>query len=484
MGWRFRGGIGVVALACVLALGWTADASAVTRYAAPGGSTNDTLCTNSNPLVFRCTIYAAAQGPDVVAGDSVVIEPGNYTDTHDAAGDLGPTGVVSPVANTIGGAAGQPRPVITLSNATSTGFTISSGDVLSHLEIDTSVSSKNFDIVSSSGTGQDLIARSTATGGTACGINSGTLRESACLATGAGDTAAGTTGAGGALSVTLRDVTAVASGTGSRGFKFFNAGSSGAATASVLGVIARATGTSSADVFASNNPGSTATINIDYSNYATTAGATIVPGGNNQSGAPALAADGYHELPSSTATIDFGQTDGSSGTTDIDGQNRTVNGFPDIGADELGKATITNVTCSPPSIVLGGTSRCTAAPQDASPPFTTVTGNVAFSSDMAGSFNGGTTCSLNLISHTCFLDYTPSAAGTHTITATYLGDSSHEPSSGTTPLVVTAPPPPPPGDSGGSTTGSATSPTSTPTLKRCKKGRKLKHGRCVKKKRR
>jgi len=473
----------------VLSLVWIAAnvdaAAAVTRYAAPGGISNQDLCQSANPFTLRCSIYAAAVagggtgGTPVTTGDSVVIEPGNYSDS-----DLGPSGTVSPTANTVGGAAGQPRPVITLNNAgSSAAFDLQTSDFLSHVEIDTSARSQNLH-VSSSGTAEDVIARTTAASATACAVASGTLRESACLATGSGDSAVGTAGAGGTLSITLRDVTAVASGNASRGLNMDNGGTSGAATASVKSVIARASGTGTPyDVVATTGGGTASmTVNIDYSNYATAGGATIVPGGNNQSGAPALAADGYHELSSSSATIDLGQTDGSSGTADIDGQTRTISGFPDIGADELGKPTTTTVSCSPPSIELGASSNCTGGVSDTSASPLNPTGTVHFSSDMAGSFSGGGDCSVIIILHVCMLSYTPSVAGTHTITAAYRGDANHEPSSGTTTLPVTEPPPPPPPDSGSPTGATASTPATT-TPRRCKKGRKLKHGRCVKKKR-
>ena len=55
-----------------------AVASATTRYAAPGGTAPDTVCTVPTT---PCSIGAAAGGPDVVSADEAVILPGNYSDT-------------------------------------------------------------------------------------------------------------------------------------------------------------------------------------------------------------------------------------------------------------------------------------------------------------------------------------------------------------------------------------------------------------------
>jgi hypothetical protein len=76
----------------------------------------------------------------------------------------------------------------------------------------------------------------------------------------------------------------------------------------------------------------------------------------------------------------------------------------------------------------------------------------------------------------CAAPYTPTGAGLQQVTATYPGDNLHDPSQGTAVLSVTAAPAPP--------TLAPQAPIATPAKKkRCKKGRKLKKGKCVKKKR-
>ena len=51
-----------------------AVAGATTRYAAPGGTASDMVCIT--PGAPKCSIGAAAGGPDVVAADEAVILPG------------------------------------------------------------------------------------------------------------------------------------------------------------------------------------------------------------------------------------------------------------------------------------------------------------------------------------------------------------------------------------------------------------------------
>jgi hypothetical protein len=70
---------------------------------------------------------------------------------------------------------------------------------------------------------------------------------------------------------------------------------------------------------------------------------------------------------------------------------------------------------------------------------------LSFSSDGAGSFGGGGSCTLAATATSgqasCTVSYTPSAvgSGTHAITATYPGDGSHPPSSAKASLTVSAP---------------------------------------------
>jgi hypothetical protein len=131
-----------------------------------------------------------------------------------------------------------------------------------------------------------------------------------------------------------------------------------------------------------------------------------------------LAADGFHELAGSS-TVDAGAVDGSSDTADIDGQRRAIGGAPDIGADELGLPTSTEVTCSPNTLQLSGPqAQCAVTVTDTStPPPTTATflSGIRFSSDASGSF--GADCEvlnmINPLQGACTNPYKPAVAGIH-----------------------------------------------------------------------
>ena len=103
--------------------------------------------------------------------------------------------------------------------------------------------------------------------------------------------------------------------------------------------------------------------------------------------------------------------------------------------------TSTTVSCLPQTITAGQSSTCTATVTDtAATGATSPTGLVSFTSNSAsGSFGaapGGPTCSLTAIdgnSASCQVTYTTSAGTSEkdAITASYPGDSNHNPSSGT-----------------------------------------------------
>jgi hypothetical protein len=248
---------------------------------------------------------------------------------------------------------------------------------------------------------------------------------------------------------------------------FSHTGTGGSLGASLLSTIARAP--NGTDIKTAQSGGATTSISVNNSNYSTTntSGGGSITGSNNESGAPALAADGYHQLPTSTATInqglfELGTTDGD----DIDGQYRTIDGIPDIGADEIGHPTVIRFACAPAAFVLGsGPSSCHVEVDDATSSLYTggPEGTVAFSSDQPGSFSAPS-CVLDPVgigskTGECDVVYTPSVTGTHSLTGTYSATSLfHEPSQGGTALTVT-----PPGGSGDEV---------KPPVRRCKKPRK------------
>jgi hypothetical protein len=105
------------------------------------------------------------------------------------------------------------------------------------------------------------------------------------------------------------------------------------------------------------------------------------------------------------------------------------------------RTTSTTVSCSPGAAIIGGSpssTTCTAVVSDTaagtkSPP----SGTVTFSSNLGGTF-GTTTCSVVSGNLSCSATFTPTATGTHTITASYAGSNTHLASSNTTTVSVTS----------------------------------------------
>jgi hypothetical protein len=432
------------------------------RFAAPGGTGVDPCINRAEP----CSIFtaAAADAPDttVQEGDEVILAPGEYSD---AAGDLGPDGAVRAMAGIkVHGAAGMPRPVIQLTRDTTVGaFFVGANVSVSHVEIDSAAARTNISV--SGGSVSDLIARSSAAGPViVCTQTDGAIRDSACLSNGDDAIALGTrTSLGGTQTVQLRNVTALATGAGSFGLAYLLADTV-TVDVSGKGVIARG---AVEDVFVAvgpppNEPGTGADVQIvlDHSAYVNTGvfadagggSASVTPPGSptNIVGRPLLAADGYHQLPGSP-TLDAGAVDRFSGTTDIDGQLRTIGVAPDIGADEAGHFTTTSVACTPLTATLGdapGTCTATVANVAGGP---APTGSVVFGTAAPGAL-GSADCALVAAGPReaiCSVTYAPGAlgTGTHVIDAEYFAGESHEPSQGSTTVSV-KPPAAPPSDKG------------------------------------
>ena len=443
-----------------------APALAATRFAAPGGTGADP-CTNP---ATPCSIFTAADGEapatTVQAGDEVVLAPGEYSD---AAGDLGPNEIVQLAAGiSVHGEKGAERPVVSLKEASFGfgAFTVTEGDTLSHVEIVTSTARSNLAVFG--GTVEDAIVRSTSEMAStiACLQFAGTIRDSACLASGANSAAIGVSNATVAnTTATLRNVTAVDTGAGGKGLSYaiFNSGSE---NVSAKAVIAKG---DTIDVQArgvefGGGVGHVA-IELDHSDFKTTeasaasgGSASVTPASekNNVEAEPLLALDGFHELAGSP-TINAGAVDGSSGTTDIDGQSRSI-GEPDIGADEMARSTETKLACAPASLTLGATAStvCTVTVSDTSGEFVAPTAFVSFSSSAAGSFDAGAECAAlpqgEGISK-CTIDYTPAVAGSAELKATYAGDATHEGSKGSFSLQVEPAPSKGGGPGGGGANG-------------------------------
>jgi len=103
--------------------------------------------------------------------------------------------------------------------------------------------------------------------------------------------------------------------------------------------------------------------------------------------------------------------------------------------------TTTTIGCSPSTVAIGQGTTCTATVTDTSAGATTPTGTVSFTSTIGTStFTPSASCSLagSTASASCSVTYTQtSSTTTPTITGSYLGDTAHVASSGTTTITVT-----------------------------------------------
>jgi hypothetical protein len=434
----------MVAAILVLALLGAANASAAIRYATPTGTAAaSTTCEQANP----CSLVNAAErfvpNTRLAAGDEIVVEPGNY--------DLGPQEGITPAERTnIHGVAGKPRPVITFrgTNGAVAFLMNNSGETLSRLEIITTGRAEGV-VLSFPGVVDGVVVRGSQDSAP-CLMEDGVIRNTACLSTGDDGVALSIeTNNDLTDTVKLRNVTAIATGANSRGLEAEATGNV-ELNVDAIGLLARGR---SEDILAqafSLPPafpiGARVNVSLDHSDFTTIkpetdAGggtATITAPGSSAShdilAEPILAADGYHELLGSP-TIDKGATDPSSGATDIDGEQRVSGAGADIGADEFQIAiTTTNLSCAPASVAVGDPISCTATVSSGSP-----TGTVKLTSDRPGSFANAGACTLAPAGQgkaSCHLPYTPSAAGTHTLTASYQGDAVNSASHSSTAVRV------------------------------------------------
>ena len=452
----------VLAAALIGCLVLPAAAAATTRYAAPGGTATPAQC--QSPSGPFCSIGAAAGGTGVVAADEAVILPGNYSDTAgDLDGDAGnPTDhVVQPTAGTVRGESVQNKPVITLTTNVFYGaFLISNGSTVSDVEINNT--GPSFAAVSVFGGTMDrVIARSNKDNGITCQHTGGLIRNSACLASGSGGSGVGqSTLSGGTFNLKLRGVTAISTGTSGYGLSYNAFGTGYVVNVDVRNTIARGPTKDVRAAGLSQSPHTAGTagavhISLDFSNYTseeeafdaggTAANATVTNPGtaNNETAGLALASDNIHQLPTSTGTINQGSLDASSGSEDIDGQNRQCCGLAptDIGADEAVVSTTTTVSCDPNPDVVTTPTTCTAT-VDGSAGADVVTGSVSFAAG-SGTFSNGGTCTLPggpQITKQCQVTYTPSSLGSQSITASYSGDGFHDASQGSTSVTATTAP--------------------------------------------
>jgi hypothetical protein len=448
-------------------------ASAADRFAEVGGD-GDEPCLVSDP----CSIEVAINSANGMTSDEVTL-----------LGGLPPTPYVTetplsvPANVTVHGTVGA-RSVIE-TNVGDIGVELNEDSVLRDVIVEFNGTNSPPIQLTGGGTLERVTGVATPASGSASGgcatFGAGTfvIRDSVCwhgdpTGLNGGGVEARNQGAGDQTLI-LRNVTAVTSNTrpGVRAI----ATSSGDVTVNATNVIAQSAAGEDVEVpggFGGN-------VNLDHSNYDSEDDPVASPGlitdpgtgtsAANQTTPPAFvnaAAGDFHQLPTSTGTIELGTTSGTlPEELDLDGQERSV-GAPDIGADELGHQTGTSIACIPASLTLGaGSSSCTATVTDTVGALLP-TGDVAFASSGPGSFGDGGACTLAFVTDSvarCQLTYTPAAVGTgsHQISGLYPGGSAHEGSEGSIAIGVAAP------AGSGPTTGSSQAFNIAAAIKKCKK---------------
>jgi hypothetical protein len=319
----------IAAISAVL-FGVTPIAAADTRYAEPNGDGAEP-CTNQ---MDPCSIDLAVQGDTMppMPGDEVVLLPGTY--------DLGGGGFGINENISVGGQAGQPRPLIItggigMENPGSTTTPPSLHDV--------EIFSSSGGLGNGGGVVERVIVTSTAASGVACSVFAradvdGLFRDSSCHQTGGGVAVGLNWGGPLPTGGQLRNVTAVSSAPGGVGISV-HASLNGAVEIDAVNTIARGGLT---DIRATDDAsvGAVATVTLAHSNYASEEepGTSTVtdPGTNgNQLATPLfVSASDLHQLPGSP-TVDAGIADPLLGALDFEGDPRIIGPAPDIGADEL-----------------------------------------------------------------------------------------------------------------------------------------------------
>jgi Bacterial Ig-like domain (group 3) len=402
-----------------------------------------------------CSIEIAINDASTAMSDDVTLLGGLPPAPYVTA-----TPLVVPSNVTVHGGIGARAVIQADGNGTAPGVKLSAGSVLRDVVVDFDGPNEAAVQLVGGGTIERITAR--ATGGSSAGgcgtLDGGTMviRDSVCWHDGAAtpNPVGGVTARNGtvnAQTLTLRNVTAISSDENNEAGIFAIQSGGGALTVNATNTIAFSENGSDVAHLAGFTP---TAVNLDHSNFnseSDTGNVITNPGTGspnfNQTTPPEfvdrLGGD-FHQLPTSAGTIDLGAASLLIGELDFDGHPRTIGAFPDIGADEIRRLTSTTVACTPPSLTLGtGSTTCTATVTDTGSSPTNPTGNVSFTSNGSGNFSGGGSCAPtgNAGQPSCQVTYTPTTAGTgsHQITASYPGDSTHEPSQGSTTVGVQAP---------------------------------------------
>lgn len=303
------------------------------------------------------SVNAAVNDSSVGSQDTVIVEPGTYTEQVEFAKDI-----------TLEGEPGKPRPVITWGADGATTVRASrvsaGGATVKHLDIEATgsggialqLSATLLDSKVSGdtalGLGTSGLARRDTINGRSYGVATlgGAVTDSVVTSSAPGGSAVFVYSSIGDFVVydlSLRNVTAIASGSGSKGLEanyFYSPqyypGQGGIIDA--RNVIARGVAADVSGDWPPYCPPGTycqpGRVQIDYSNFRTAAG-VVTTSGHNQSGNPRLvnpvvgAGRDFHETCDSP-TIDAGTADSSNGPTDLDGRPRRLGPAPDIGAYE------------------------------------------------------------------------------------------------------------------------------------------------------
>jgi len=429
----------------VLAVGpGAASASASVRFAAPGGTGTAPCAEREHP----CSLFVAAdQSQGAVPGDEIVLAPGTYVD---AQGDMGPQHAINlPPGIQLHGEPGAPRPLLAFVASTLGRLGSREGDVVSGLEIVGAGAASP--LMMSGGLVEKVLVTSEGGGESACRIDAGVLRDSACVAEGGEEAALSGISNGGAGTIRLRNVTAVASGPESFGIRIF------AETffspvdfeADAKSVIAQGR---KFDVEALAFKGAAVRVSLDHSDYRSitqltddrsTATVSRPGSGSNVTEPAKLAKDNVHQLADSP-TVDRGGLDESSGVRDVDGQGRVIALVPDIGADEFILSTATVLRCSPSVIDVGAVTTCTATVSNAASPVDPPAGEVEFGAS-GGAFQPDS-CALQPVSasrSSCVVRFGTNVTGAFLAFAEFLGDLGHSQSSDLTTVSAPGKRPPP-----------------------------------------
>lgn len=330
----------------ITALGWTlalvaASPALATRYATPTGSATDPACALAAPCTLQRALIVSTPGEEVILaqGDYHVAAPApdacNDPYTAATAGDIGI--VIS--NRDVHGLPNRPRPRIIGSPTTCVTLSVANSGRVRHVELDNSDTAKPETyalVVDGGGFAYDVL-----TGGASprAQMRNGAHMYNSVLNAGADGIAlrsyfgsaphnmpdsssyiTNVTARGKVLAASVFNsavdidcTNSIATG----GFRLENHNSSHLAAEFASARLDHCIGSTSSD----------AGFNEAFD---------TTPGGNNPTGALALAPDGFHELLGSSSINNGLFTGALLGTTDIDGGARTFGPAVDIGADEFG----------------------------------------------------------------------------------------------------------------------------------------------------